>query len=361
MLDLSQRRFEAIPTVDLRAPAQELVAALAAACEYPGFFYLVGLPDSVEQSASVALDAARTFFRLPMAEKMKLQNTPELQYHVRDSNGHIHCVPGSGNGYRPPGQDVHFSKDQRESFNVGRESFEQDEDPPYATVWPDQSVLPGWCSLIKQHQEQMLAVSARLRRLLALALGAPENLFDSPGMFDRGTHQTGMVYYHPTQSNTDRAVFGIRPHVDEGMFTLLVNDGEAGLHICPGKERVATKQVWVPVPPKAGALVVNLGSELERWSNGRFKATLHCVINETGRERFSLPFFYETNLYADVEPLPCAILPGTAPLFGRSSPAERMLADLGLHPGDLKDQVVGQTHYGTSRVAGSQTEHPSKL
>ena len=34
---------------------------------------------------------------------------------------------------------------------------------------------------------------------------------------------------------------------------------------------------------------------------------LHCVVNETGRERFSLPFFYEPNLDAQVAPLPSTV------------------------------------------------------
>ena len=71
--------------------------------------------------------------------------------------------------------------------------------------------------------------------------------------------------------------------------------------------RLQEERVWIPVPPRPNSLVVNLGGELERWSNGRFKATLHCVVNETGRERFSLPFFYEPNLDAQVAPLPSTV------------------------------------------------------
>eukprot|EP01043_Picozoa_sp_COSAG02_P124384 COSAG02_NODE_61451_length_268_cov_0.923077_1_plen_35_part_10 len=33
-------------------------------------------------------------------------------------------------------------------------------------------------------------------------------------------------------------MFSIRPHADGGIFTILANDGEPGLHICPGKELV---------------------------------------------------------------------------------------------------------------------------
>ena len=40
IVDLSLRRHESIPTVDLSRAESEVVAALAAACEYPGFFFL---------------------------------------------------------------------------------------------------------------------------------------------------------------------------------------------------------------------------------------------------------------------------------------------------------------------------------
>jgi isopenicillin N synthase-like dioxygenase len=54
-------------------------------------------------------------------------------------------------------------------------------------------------------------------------------------------------------------MFSIRPHADGGIFTILANDGEPGLHICPGKELVPSERIWIPVPPRAGSLVVNLG------------------------------------------------------------------------------------------------------
>ena len=57
-----------------------------------------------------------------------------------------------------------------------------------------------------------------------------------------------------------QAVFSIRPHADGGLFTILANDGEPGLHICPGKEVAPRERVWIPVPPRAGSLVVNLGT-----------------------------------------------------------------------------------------------------
>ena len=129
----------------------------------------------------------------------------------------------------------------------------------------------------------MLRVAARLRRLLGLALCGEAALFEAPALFANGTHQTGLVYYHAEPSEPLRGRLGIRPHADGGMFTLLWTDGSAGLHICPDKGAVASggggaaERVWVAVPrPPRGALVVNLGAMLERWSNGRFRAT--CLL-----------------------------------------------------------------------------------
>jgi isopenicillin N synthase-like dioxygenase len=55
------------------------------------------------------------------------------------------------------------------------------------------------------------------------------------------------------------AMFSIRPHADGGIFTILANDGEPGLHICLDKELAPSERIWTPVPPRVGSLVVNLG------------------------------------------------------------------------------------------------------
>jgi isopenicillin N synthase-like dioxygenase len=87
------------------------------------------------------------------------------------------------------------------------------------------------------------------------------------------------------------------PHVDSGFLTLLAQDGVPGLQArhrtAPGStSRRATM-----------ALAVNFGKVLERWCAGRIKATEHRVIG-TGRERMSIPFFYEARADAEIGPLP---------------------------------------------------------
>ena len=52
---------------------------------------------------------------------------------------------------------------------------------------------------------------------------------------------------------------------------------------------------WLDVVPTKGAYVVNLGNMFMRWSNDKYISNLHRVINKSGKERYSVPFFYSGN------------------------------------------------------------------
>lgn len=46
---------------------------------------------------------------------------------------------------------------------------------------------------------------------------------------------------------------------------------------------------------------------LARWSNDTFISTVHRVLNTTGQERFSVPFFFGPNYDTVLHPLPSCI------------------------------------------------------
>ena len=65
-----------------------------------------------------------------------------------------------------------------------------------------------------------------------------------------------------------------------------------------------TERIWMPVhnpKPEEGLLIVNLGKNMDFWTGGRFKATLHRVVNKSGTVRHSVPFFYEPNMDAIIK------------------------------------------------------------
>ena len=71
---------------------------------------------------------------------------------------------------------------------------------------------------------------------------------------------------------------------------------------------------WIAAPPIPDTFVMNVGDILARWSNNRFVSTPHRVINRSGRERYSQPFFFDPAMSSRIEVLPTCVPPGTAPL-----------------------------------------------
>ena len=162
--------------------------------------------------------------------------------------------------------------------------------------WPAESLVPGYRAATEAYQEAVTALGFRLLRLLALALGLPPDHF-AP-FFTRPMAFLRPLHYSAERSSEAEGLYAAGAHCDYGCLTLLATDGVPGLQIC------TDGATWRDVPPIAGALHMNLGDMLARWTNNRFRSTLHRVVNTQGRERFSIAFFFEPNFDAVVEALP---------------------------------------------------------
>jgi isopenicillin N synthase-like dioxygenase len=52
---------------------------------------------------------------------------------------------------------------------------------------------------------------------------------------------------------------------------------------------------------------VNLGNMMKRWSNDRFLSTPHGVLNDSGKDRYSIAFFYSPTVSAKIECVPTCV------------------------------------------------------
>jgi len=64
--------------------------------------------------------------------------------------------------------------------------------------------------------------------------------------------------------------------------------------------------------------VINIGDMLERLTSGRYISALHRVFNTSGRHRISMPFFFDPDFNAALEPIR-----GVGPETSRRTEIER--------------------------------------
>lgn len=299
-----------IPTIDASAlfdapgPARdEADRAILAAASGAGFMTISHLPGRMLLSPA---DRRRllAIFELPDREKHRLLRRKFEPAHTNVYRGWFPLQDG-GPTYK---EGIDMGPD------IADAGWRSDPTDPLTerTPLPDESVLPGWRAAAAKYYRDMSSLGAALMRSIARGLGAPEQTFDA--LFVRGISTLRLIRY-PLRS--DVALAAIDPaklwvehagqrrtvigaaHVDSGFVTMLAQDGVEGL------QARATSGIWIDVPPREGTLAVNFGGLLERWTGGKIRATEHRVIGP-GRERFSIPYFYEPRVDALITPLPIA-------------------------------------------------------
>jgi isopenicillin N synthase-like dioxygenase len=244
-----------------------------------------------------ALEAAmRGFFALPAEEKRKTLRSRDNAW-----------------GY----YDEELTKnrpDWKEVFDYGAERAADDPAVAHSdgrNRWPE--ALPGLKPVLLRHHAACEGVARALLRAICTSLGlAPDRLdayFEGDSSFVRLNHYPRC----DTPAAPDAGPFpasghlGVHHHSDAGAFTLVYQDGVAGL-------QVEHEGRFELVEPVAGALTVNLGDMLQVWSNDCYRSPVHRVITSAERERYSAPFFFNPRYDTVCEPL-LEAAQGQAPRF----------------------------------------------
>lgn len=291
---------EEVPVLDLMPlsqghPLGDLPRQLRRACETIGFFYVAnhGVPQSVVDDVFAA---TRRYFALPIAERMT---------HLMDERFR--------RGFMPQGINQHpgYAPDIKESYEYALDLPLSD---PSVTAglplhgpnrWPADH--PWLRQAAEAYFNETLALGKRLLRVFALSLDLDPEFFLQ---FTRKPMvQTRLFHYPPQPPVTDENAFGVAPHSDYGMITLLTQDPIGGLEL---RKRDGE---WVGAPYIPGTFVINLGDLFKVWTNDLYVSNLHRVVNRTGKERYSIPTFFNLNYDAPVSCLPSCQSPANPPKY----------------------------------------------
>ena len=173
-------------------------------------------------------------------------------------------------------------------------------------VWPEG--LPGFEPTMAAYFEAMRRLSQRLMKGIALSLDLDEDYFE---IFNRDPVATlRLLHYPPQRENAEPNEKGAGAHTDWGALTLLLQDDVGGLQVFD-----KNTGEWLHAAPVPGTFVVNLGDALAHWTNDLYKSTLHRVVNASGRERYSVPFFYDGDADYEVTCIPTCLKPGEEPKY----------------------------------------------
>jgi isopenicillin N synthase-like dioxygenase len=303
----------ALPVIDIAnlwSPDRDARNAVAVeireACLDTGFFYITGhgVPD--DATAEIIAEARR-FFAQPLDAKMTV--------HHRQS----FC----GRGYEPlkaqtlePGT----PPDLKESFWIDRD-LPLDDPAVIARAygcgpnqWPQQ--LPGWREALLSYQQRMQQVSAALLRGIALSLRLEEDALD--GFCEDASAMLRLLHYPPQPANPLPDEKGCGAHTDWGAFTILLQDDAGGLQV---RDRSGS---WINAVPIPGTFVVNIGDLLARWTNDCYHSTSHRVVNVSGRDRISVPFFFMGKLDYVVTCVPTCLGAGETPKYEPTTSAQHL-------------------------------------
>lgn len=296
-----------VPVIDLSQDDATLAPVINQICTEVGFFQVVnhGVPGDVETAAWSSLAA---FFDLPLAAKLDLQ-----AQNAGDPYGYIPVNAESLSqslGNAAPG-------DVKESINIGPI------DPPtHELSGPDEAIvylpnrwppsMPDLKDVCREYYDEMTRLSERIMRLFALALELPGDYFDP--MITHSPSALRAINYPATSTPLAPGQLRAGAHTDYGLLTILHQDAVGGLEV------VDNTGEWAAVPSIPAAYVINIGDLMARWTNDRWRSTMHRVVNPvagaaSAARRQSAPFFYNANWEAEVRCLPSCLPAGEQPKY----------------------------------------------
>ncbi|KAI8640373.1 hypothetical protein BD408DRAFT_390790 [Parasitella parasitica] len=236
---------EAIPIVDFadfRSNPKKVAQDVFDACKSIGFFYMIN-HDVPQQDIDKAFALSKQFFDLPREEKKK------------------------GFNFR--------------SFEHGK---------PFATL---PQLFDQEAEFLESFSRNCHATALQILEAFAIALEIPEEkggkeFFKNGHSYENSAEILRFLKYPRGGEAVYKESVRAGAHSDYGSITLLFQKD------VPGLEVQASRTEWISAPLMPGAIIVNVGDQMEMWTNGLFKSTKHRVTflpEHNHLDRYSMPYF----------------------------------------------------------------------
>ena len=259
-----------VPLIDLAGDHTSVATAIDQACREHGFFCISGHGVPTELTAQLT-NAANTFFDLDEHDKQLISM----------------AVGGRAwRGWFPLGGEVtNGVPDRKEGLYFGEELAP--EHPRVragvalhgANLFPAQ--VPALRDCVLAWMTEMHRVAGQVMAAVALGLGLDRHWFRDT--MTREATQLLRIFRYPIDGPGE---WGVAEHTDYGLLTVLLQDDCGGL-------QVKTSSGWRDVAPVPDTFVCNIGDMLERVTGGVYRSTAHRVRNTSGRDRLSIPYFFD--------------------------------------------------------------------
>jgi isopenicillin N synthase-like dioxygenase len=271
--------MDLVPVVNINNPGAVSLAELDRACRDHGFFLLEG--HGLDRIIANTFEASKRFFDADrgIKDEIRRDGVNPLGYNERELTKR--------------------RRDHKEVFDFV--------DPTEGLAshynrWP--KGVEGFREAMAAHYDACSELAAQTTELVFAALGMSEQ----QAMAHRGDRRTSNMRLNhytlgdpvPEHERDGLAELGdvaLGHHTDLGLLTLLIQDDVGGLQAESGE------QGWIDVDPRPGTIVVNLADCMQVWTNDRYKAAVHRVLPMTVSTRISIPYFFNPDREAIIEPI----------------------------------------------------------
>lgn len=254
------------------APEKKKAVAdkLVEACRTTGFVYIINhrVPsDELEQ----AFGWSKKLFDLKPEEKMLAPHPDGPEVHRGYSWPGLEKVSQVLGNEKDLDEEQMVKKlrqiqDCKESYEIGSE---QNTDQP--NIWLPEETLPGFRAFTTKFYWTCWETAQDILKALAVGLSLPDEDY-LLRFHDGHDNQLRLLHYPPVPAGDleSNLLARMPSHSDWDSITMVFQDECGGLEV---KSRESGE--FVQAAPLKGAIVMNIGDMLMRWSNGNFLTTFH--------------------------------------------------------------------------------------